>query len=95
MNALHVPEHWYKAVLAAGVVLAAAAVAVAHKPLLILGIGMVFWGIGEFINHPYREKVGYGFKVTGHPWEPKLLGILLDMIGAVLIVFGLFQIVWA
>lgn len=98
MNAFDVSEHWYKAVLAAGVVLAGAAVAVGHNPLLICGLGLVLWGIGEFINHPYQEKLvmnDYGSvnaKISGRPWQPNPFGLVLDAIGGILLVIGLVKV---
>ncbi len=101
MNALDVSEHWYKAVLAAGVILAGAAVAVGHNPLLICGLGLVFWGVGEFINHPYQQRLvlndygGVQATISGHPWSPKPLGIALDIVGAILLLIGVVKIVLA
>ena len=94
---LNVAEHWYKAVLAAGVALGIAAVAAGHTPLLIVALGLVFWGAGEFMNHPFRSGIvyneygGISGTVSGHPRRPKPLGIALDILGWALILWGLFR----
>jgi hypothetical protein len=98
MENLNIWEHWYKALMAAGVALGVAAVAVGHTPLLIIAIGMVLFGLGEFTNHPYQERVmldGFGrphAKVSGHPRRVGTLGIILDVGGACLVIWGIIRV---
>lgn len=93
----NVADEWYKAVLAAGVVLAGAAVAVGHDSLLICGLGLIFWGIGEFINHPYQEQIVPGppgtayLKIAGRSRKQSVFGLLIDAAGAALILFGVWK----
>ncbi len=101
MQNFDVSEHWYKAVIAAGVALGVAAVAVQHNPLLIVALGMISAGVGEFINHPYREALqqdDFGRvigKISGNPRNPCALGVCLDGLGAVLLLIGLAKLILA
>lgn len=92
-------KHWWKAIAAIGLALCIAAVTAKHHQLLLLGLGAIFFGIGEWINRPpqqYFIKQGAGGIngiMTGHPWQPKPLGLILDIIGILLIAFGTFRII--
>jgi len=92
-------EHWWKAVAAAGVALCVAAVAAKHNQLLLLGLGTLSCGIGEWVNRPLQQTLvqqGFGGLngiVTGYPWRPKPLGLILDGIGILLIVYGTIRII--
>lgn len=95
-----IADNWYKAMAVAGVALAVAALAAKHDDALLIGLGLVAWGLGEFANHPYREEIGFdqfgraNAKISGHPWRPSLLGAGLDVAGLVLIGIGLWRLVF-
>lgn len=89
------PTQWHIAFALAGLAITVAAVAVHEKPIVVVGIGLMLFGLGEMKNHPYHEWVyvnDFGtpqMKGTGHPRLPSLLGLALDAIGIALFVAGL------
>lgn len=94
-------KHWWKAVVAAGVALAVAAVAAKHSALLVVGLGLISCGVGEWINRPLQQTVVqqgvYGINgiISGHPWKASPLGLVLDVLGVGLLCYGLLRIVIA
>ncbi|ODS01541.1 hypothetical protein AUC71_03095 [Methyloceanibacter marginalis] len=82
-------EHWWKMLAGFGAVMAVAAVTVKLIPIFFIGSGLFLIGLGEWINHPYREGMVPGYKISGHPRVNHLSGWLLDLIGFALAVFGM------
>ena len=85
-------DEWYKAVIAAGAVIAVPAITVGHRPALICAIGLLLFGVGEFINHPFRSRIiqdGWVRGVaSGRARDPKPFGVLLDVVGLALFAWG-------
>lgn len=94
-------KHWWKAVVAAGVALAVAAVAAKHHALLVVGLGLISCGVGEWINRPLQQTLvqegigGINGIISGNPWRPSPLGLGLDALGVCLLFYGLMRIVIA
>lgn len=85
-------RQWWVAVVAAGVALATASAAAHLVPALFVGLGAVAFGVGEWINHPLLERIVPGYKITGYPRAPKVSGVFLDLVGAVLFAFGIYRL---
>jgi hypothetical protein len=88
-------EHWWKMLAAAGVAVSVASIAVKYPPTIFIGLGVLSAGIGEWINHPYQEQIGFNFKLTGHPRSPRISGLLLDGVGLTMTVVGLVKLALA
>ena len=100
-------DHWYHLLVALGATGAIASLAVDVKGIanahgLLLSLGTMFMGIGEWINHPLQTKLMHptiyapnGGIITGHPRNPSNLGNLFDVLGFVLLVVALFKIAMA
>ncbi|MEY9110425.1 hypothetical protein ABH999_006621 [Bradyrhizobium yuanmingense] len=86
-------DEWWKVVATAGGAIAVAAVAAKFTPAVLLGVGLLLFGVGEWFNHPLQTKVGIGFKITGHPWRPRLFGIVMDVVGLALAFLGLYRLI--
>ena len=92
---------WYVAMIAAGTVIAAPAGATGHTHFFLVGVGLVLVGVGEFINHPYRENIVPGpyyaplWKVSGRSRAVNLTGLLFDASGCLLALYGLVRIIIA
>jgi hypothetical protein len=88
-------DYWYQAVLVVASCVLVLALTVELKDVRnsvvqILSLGFLFWGLGEWINHPYQEKIGIGFKISGHSRKGSFGGYFFDILG-----FGLmFVSIW-
>lgn len=90
-------DYWYQAVLviASCVLILSLSVEmrdVTNTIVQILSLGFISLGIGEWINHPYQEKIGIGFKISGHPRKGSFAGYFFDILGLSLIVIGILKI---
>lgn len=86
-------EHWWKLTAAAGALIAVASAPVQFAPGLLIGLGLLLFGLGEWANHPLRTGVGQGFTITGYPWGPNAFGLVLDAIGVCLFALGLYRLI--
>lgn len=90
-------DYWYKAVL---VICSALLVVCLTIPLQgvsnatasIICIGGLLIGLGEWINHPYQEKIGHGFKISGHPRNSSILGVLFVLTGIGVGGYGIYRL---
>lgn len=88
-------DEWYKAAIAAGAVIAVPAVTTGNTPAFLCGVGLVLFGVGEFINHPRRSQLlgnEFGDVVgtrTSRARDPRLFGYALDVGGLALLVYGI------
>ena len=91
-------DEWYKLCAASGVALAIAALAAGHAPLLIVAIGLVFTGLGEFINHPFQcrlEPNPFGFGVvtiSGRARRNKPIGLAIVIAGGAMVALGIIRL---
>lgn len=94
-------DEWYKLAVAAGLVLAIGLGAAGSSGGVLLGVGMVVGGLGDFINHPYRERLTFGDdgevtgKVYGRPRANSIGGITLCIVGALLALAGAVKLIVA
>jgi hypothetical protein len=51
------PEHWWNVVAVAGGLIAVAAVSQQFVAAFLIGLGLLCFGIGEWINHPQRTEI--------------------------------------
>jgi hypothetical protein len=92
------PDHWWNVVAFAGGVIAVAAVPAQFVAALLIGLGILAFGVGEWFNHPQRTAMARSVIVSIHaktgsnPWEPKILGLLLDALGVGLFGLGVFRL---
>jgi hypothetical protein len=86
-------DHWPKYVAAGGALIATACGVVQSHFGLLVGIGLLFFGVGEWINHPQNAEIkgtmiGRVYKTIGYRWKPNLFGLLLDALGIGLLGFA-------
>lgn len=84
---------WYRAVTALSVpaVIGSATItsdAKLRNALVLIFLGAGFVGIGEWRNHPYQERIGMGFKISGNPRRFDLAGTLLIAVGLAMLCRG-------
>ena len=96
-------DHWYKVVMAVGLLVALLAGAGYLKefptaPTAALGLGAFFFGMGEWINHPLQTTVVPATAhrpagvMTSHPRSASVAGVLFDALGLGLIGLGVYRL---
>ena len=100
-------EHWYHLFVALGatgvvVSLSIDVKGIANAHALLLSLGTMFIGIGEWINHPLQTRVLHptaytprGSIITGYPRNPSTLGNLFDLLGFALLALAIYKIAMA
>ena len=94
-------DYWYKALLVAGVVALFLSLTVELKGIenttvQLISLGIFFIGLGEWINHPLQTRIlppgpqypGWS-KAQGYLRSNSFLGNAFDIVGIILIGFGL------
>lgn len=97
-------KYWYHLFIVLGIAGAAASLTVDLKGIenrhaLLVSLGILLIGIGEWINHPLRTAIvsatfaSPAGGITGHPRKNSALGVLFDIAGLVLFGIGLWKII--
>lgn len=87
-------DKWYRALpfIAGAVLVGVVAVGddpALRKALIWLSVGAGMVGIGEWMNHEYRERMVPGGILRGHPWSPTVAGVSCVVLGLVALGRGL------
>ncbi|MBI1887798.1 MAG: hypothetical protein HYS19_05430 [Nitrosomonadales bacterium] len=97
-------EYWYHVLVVLGAAGVIAAMTfelkgIANAHAIIMSLGVLFVGLGEWINHPLQTKImppnvymGGGGIISGHPRNPNFLGTLFDILGFILICISIYKI---
>lgn len=85
-------RHWWILVGIAGALIAVASAPVKFVPGFIIGLALLLFGGGQWIDHPPSVRIGHGFKLTGYPWRPSVFGVALSLGGVILFSFGLYRL---
>jgi hypothetical protein len=86
-------KRWWNFIGAAGLLLAIVSAPVQFVAGVLMGLGLLFFGAGEWGNHAIRIRRTDGNTAESYPWYPYFFGLLLDAIGIVLFGFGLYRLV--
>jgi hypothetical protein len=92
-------DEWYKALIAVGLALLLVSVVAGIKPIILISLGTVTLGFGEWINHPERSghlpRTAFdpGFIVTSTARKWNLGGAALDAVGLALAAFGTYRLI--
>lgn len=96
-------DYWYKVLMAVGIlVFISTASGLLPKlptaPSLLISMGVFFWGLGEWINHPLQTGLMPATAympagvVTSHPRNVRPIGVIFDLVGFVLLAVGLYRL---
>lgn len=98
-------DRWYKVLVAVGGVVLAVSFfvpvqGITNRELQLLAGGVFLFGLGEWKNRKKQTRIqppnvylgGTALKLTREVWSPDPPGLLLDVIGLALIVFGVWSI---
>jgi hypothetical protein len=97
---------WYHLFIALGILGIGASATVDLKGIqnahaLLVSLGVLLIGIGEWINHPLQTAIlpaNYlygGGKITGYPRNNSFLGVAFDVAGVALFAVGVWKIITA
>jgi hypothetical protein len=92
---------WWNSLIAIGLAIIVAALAAHERGLIFIGLGMISWGFGEWVNHkqliqitPPNVYVPQSM-ITSYPRFSAPFGLCLDGVGLVLIVVGLWKLLFS
>jgi hypothetical protein len=85
-------RHWWILVGIAGALIATASAPVKFVPGFVIGLALLFFGVGQWIDHPIQTSRSQGVITTRHPWRPSVLGVTLSLGGIALFAFGAFRL---
>ncbi|MDX8386123.1 MAG: hypothetical protein R8M11_06360 [Gallionella sp.] len=95
-------DYWYKVMMVVGfVIFVLAGMGVLKSfptaPTALISLGIFWIGVGEWINHPLQTTLMPasarlpGGIVTAHPRSSAIIGVLFDILGFGLIIFGVYK----
>ena len=84
-------RHWWTAIVIFGSGFLVASVIVKEYNLVVIALGIVVLGLGEFYSHPMQINVRPNVVVTSYPRKLSWLGLLLDVTGLALIATGIYR----
>ena len=92
-------DYWYKAVTAASVAflligMTVDLMGVENKTVILISLGFLFIGLGEWINHPLQTRVVPGMKITSYNRLATARGNLFDILGFVLVCIGAYPLLY-
>ena len=87
-------DYWYKILPVIGTITLILGLTVDIKGISnvlvqLVSVGVIFVGIGEWINHPLQTRVGIGFKIESYNRINTFAGNAWDLIGIGIIVYAL------
>lgn len=96
-------DYWYKLMIAIAFTclilsLTVNLVGVDNNAVQLISLGCIFWGIGEWINHPLQQtlvKAAGGFpvgKTSGHPRNGSIPGYFFDLVGLAILGLGIYKL---
>jgi hypothetical protein len=84
---------WWILLSVAGGLIAPASITVSSIPGFLVGLGLLLFGVGQWIDHPVQTRRAGGAIVTGYPWRPTVFGIAISVLGGALFCYGLYRVV--
>lgn len=97
-------QYWYHVLIVLGAAGALASMTVelkgvANAHALLVSLGLISLGIGEWVNHPLQTKLvrphaympGGGY-ITSHPRHNSAIGIAFDVLGFALVALAIYKI---
>ena len=102
-------DYWYKAFIVIGSAFFITSLTIELKGTItndigqLLSSGLVFWGTGEWINHPRQCRLippgnpyllPSGSKIIGHNRQSSISGTLFDILSFILIGTGLYKLIF-
>jgi hypothetical protein len=90
-------DNWYKALLVFSAVVFVLGLTIPlqipNRIVLLAALGGFLHALGQWVNHPYRERIGNGFKISGHTRDITVSGVLMELIGTALLGWAIWLLV--
>ena len=67
---------------------------VENKTAILISLGCLFIGLGEWINHPLQTRIATGMKITSYNRSASLRGSLFDVLGFLLVCIGAYPLLY-
>lgn len=92
-------DYWYKAITVASVAFLLVAMTVdlkgvENKTAILISLGWLFIGLGEWINHPLQVRLAPGMKISSYNRKGSLRGNLFDILGFILVCIGAYPLLY-
>jgi hypothetical protein len=88
-------RRWWIAAIAVGLVISLAAIAANNRDALLVGLGIISCGFGEWMNHRMETEIMRRGTLTTYPRVNRPIGLTLDGLGFMLATAGLYHILMA
>jgi hypothetical protein len=88
-------KHWWTTLTAAGVAITLGGVAAKFPPVILVGLGLLLFGIGEWQQHPEEKSKNRYSSDRPYDRETIFLGLLIDLAGIALIAAGVSKLLQA
>ena len=85
-------RYWWVLIGIAGALVATASAPVKFVARFLIGLALLLFGVGQWIDHPLQTRVGASYVITSHPWCPTVLGCGLSLIGVILFGVGVYRL---
>ena len=83
---------WWKVAIVVGLAILLAALAAKDRDLVVIGLGIIACGFGEWLNHRMEVETMRGGTLTTFERVNRPIGLTLDAIGVALVAFGLYHL---
>ena len=86
-------RRWWIAAIAVGLVITVTAIAAKNAGCILIGLGTVALGFGEWMNHRMESQTSKAGTLTTFERHNRALGIIVDIVGILLFVLGVFLLI--
>ena len=89
-------DYWYKLLPLLGTItliigLTVDVKGIANSFVQLVSLGVIFVGIGEWINHPLQVKIAPGFKITSYNRKNTFAGNVWNLFGVTFIGYAIYK----
>lgn len=86
-------RRWWITAIVVGLVITLAALPVDNRGCILVGLGIISCGFGEWMNHRMKVEPSYHGRLITYPRVNRPIGLALDALGILLAAIGLYRLV--
>jgi hypothetical protein len=83
-------QRWWKAAFFAGLAILVTAIAAKDDCFKVIGLGIMVFGWGEWLNHRMETEIRHGGTLTTYERINRPLGLAIAGLGVVVVALGLY-----